>query len=213
MKYKGQTKYWVDPQTGDPRYDFEDMYKDIPDPWECLKSVDSLENKIFLETIFFSEKSYDSILDIGCALGGLSNRIYQKNILKSGRGEVIALDVSNTAVIQAQIKYPGITFKTFDITKDEIDWEEKFNLITLAEVLWYLVADLETVIYKLNKFLIKKGNIAIKQHFPKNQKYFTEKLSGSINLIKLFESYSLKLINHISINVDDGEVSCLLFEK
>jgi len=212
MKYKEQTEYWVNPQTGEFRYDFEDMYKEISDPWGCSNNVDSLGNRIFLETIFPPDKSYKNILDIGCALGDLSNMIYQRNILNSGGG-VIAMDVSGTAVNQARNNYPEITFLKFDIMKDDISWEEKFNLITMAEVFWYLIADLELVLYKLNKFLLKEGNIAVKQYFPKKQKYFSKYLSGSIDLIQLFESHSLRLINHTSLNSADGEVACLLFKK
>ena len=68
MMYNEQTEYWVNPQTGVPRYDFDIMYKDISDPWGCEKGINSLENKVFLDIIFQQNKSFENILRI-CGFG------------------------------------------------------------------------------------------------------------------------------------------------
>ena len=42
MKYATQTEYWVDPLTGEHRDDFDDLYSDFEDAWECSRKVESL---------------------------------------------------------------------------------------------------------------------------------------------------------------------------
>jgi 2-polyprenyl-3-methyl-5-hydroxy-6-metoxy-1,4-benzoquinol methylase len=213
MKNKEQTKYWVDPQTGEPRYDFEDMYKDISDPWGCSQGVDSLPNRIFLEMLFYPDTVYENILDIGCGLGDLSNMIYKKNIQNSGHGgRVTATDISVAAIKKAQIKYPEIQFKKFDLMNESVNGMRKFNLITMSEVLWYMVSDLDKVFFKLSQLLTKEGKIAIKQYFPNKQSYFKEYLSEPIKLEKLLQTHNIRLLSYISITSDEGEVACLLFK-
>ena len=209
MKYQKPIEYWVEPKTGKPRCDFEAMYKDISDPWGCSKLVNSLSNRIFLEMIFHPDIVYENILDIGCALGDLSNMIHQKN---SRGGGVTATDISETAIKKAQINYPEIQFKKFDLMNESVNGMQKVNLITMAEVLWYMVSDLDKVFFKLSKLLTKEGKIAIKQYFPNNQKYFNEYLNEPIELAKLLKKYKMRILNYISINSDEGETACLLFK-
>ena len=49
MKYTNQKDYWVDPVTCEHRNDFNEMYRDINDPWGCRQSAESLSNHLFLD--------------------------------------------------------------------------------------------------------------------------------------------------------------------
>ena len=72
MKYNKFIDYWLDTKTVNFRREFDQMYKDIEDPWECVAKFDLLEVKTFLELIF-KEKTYKNILDKGCGLGIFSD--------------------------------------------------------------------------------------------------------------------------------------------
>ena len=212
MKYNEQTEYWVNPQTGEARYDFDIMYKDISDPWGCAEGINSLENKVFLDIIFQQNKSYENILDVGCGLGTLSNEVYQRN-LNYCEGNLTAVDISNNAIIKAQKSYPKISFIKVDLLNDDFDWGGKFNLIILAETLWYLVADIKGVFTKINKYLCKDGVVAIKQYFPKNQKYFNKYINGPDHLTKILSKLDFIKKSIVTINNNDRDVICFIYKK
>ena len=70
VKYESQTEYWVDPITGQPRYEFDNMYQDYNDPWGCDKGSLSLDNRILINVI--KEYQPNTVLEIGCGRGGFS---------------------------------------------------------------------------------------------------------------------------------------------
>ena len=180
MKRKKQIDYWVDINSGKPRYEFNNLYKNVKDPWHCKSPsiADALNNHLFIEILFFNSIKYESMLDIGCGLGLLSNELY-----KSNQGKLLATDTSEVAVEKAKKLFPELEFKKFDIIKDP-PINKKFNLITLSEVLWYFVEYLDEVFDKLISMLDNNGCIGIKQDFPNNQKFFKEYLNGHDEFIK-----------------------------
>ncbi len=78
-KYKNCTEYWLDSQNGTLRGEFEEMYRDIKDPWGCETGKSSLNNRIFVDIVFDGNRHFDRILDIGCGLGGLLDTIRTRN--------------------------------------------------------------------------------------------------------------------------------------
>lgn len=78
MKHKSCTDYWLNADTMSLRGEFEEMYRDIDDPWGCQKGFDSLNNRIFGELLFYGRK-FGRILDVGCGLGGFTNYLFIKN--------------------------------------------------------------------------------------------------------------------------------------
>ena len=105
MKYATQTEYWTDPESCKPRYEFEQLYKDIADPWGCSENFNSFSNRLFLELIFRPGRKYENILDLGCGQGFLTNLIQLKN-----EGGTIGADISATAVNKAKNTFPQIPF-------------------------------------------------------------------------------------------------------
>ena len=103
MKYATQTEYWADPESGKLSYEFEQLYKDIADPWGCSEKFNSLSNRLFLELIFRPGRKYENILDLGCGQGFLTNLIQLRN-----EGGTIGADISATAVNKAKNTFPQI---------------------------------------------------------------------------------------------------------
>jgi len=207
MKDKQQIDYWVDRDTGKPRYEFNNLYKNIKDPWQCENPLisDALNNHLFLEILFFNNIKYDSILDVGCGLGAFSNKLNKKN-----QGKVLATDTSEVAIDKAKIIFPNLKFRKFDIIKDA-PLNKNFELITLSEVLWYCVMHLDDVFSNLISMLDDNGSIGIKQDFPNNQKYFTEYLNGYNEFIELISNKGFSPNRIImSNNVDSKVLLCKL---
>lgn len=173
MKYKSCTEYWLDTDTVTLRGEFEEMYRDINDPWGCQKGAMSLNNRIFTEMLF-DGRNFEKIWDVGCGLGGFTNYIFKRN----GGGKIIACDTSATAVKKASFSYPYIDFRCMNILTDEPDSLEYFDLIVANEILWYLLDGLRGVFAKFAKVLCGRGVLAIHQYFPSEQRYGKEIIKG-----------------------------------
>lgn len=171
MKYKSCTDYWLDKENFTLRGDFEAMYQDIEDPWGCGEYCNSLNNKLFCEMLFH-QKSYKNILDIGSGLGELTSSLYQYN----KGGNITGWEISKTAVDKAAEKYPNIMFENKNILIDAI--ESKYELITMSEVLWYLLDDVVEVFKKIHDALPENGYLAIHQYFPFEQKFGRDQMNG-----------------------------------
>lgn len=85
MKYKNCTDYctdyWLDIGKMTLRGEFEEMYRDIDDPWGCYEGADSLNNRIFAE-LLFDRRKFKRVLDIGCGLGGFTKLSLRSEVWK-----------------------------------------------------------------------------------------------------------------------------------
>jgi len=155
------------------------MYKDIDDPWGCGEFSNSLNNKIFCEIIFHN-RNFSNILDIGSGLGYFTNILYKAN-----GGGVVGWVISKTATSKAMNKYPLITFENKDIMIDGID--DKYDLINVSEVMWYLLDSIDVVFDKLFNSLTNDGILAIHQYFPYNQNFGNNIINGLEGFEKFIE--------------------------
>ena len=69
---------------------FEEMYRDVEDPWGHTAQVDALPNRVLLELLREGNPPR-TVLDLGCGLGDLAGRIYQ--VLRPAK--MYACDVSS----------------------------------------------------------------------------------------------------------------------
>jgi SAM-dependent methyltransferase len=157
MKHSSKNEYWVDPGTGKPRFEFNEMYRDLGDPWGCEDKNQSLTNRIFLEMLVDENSRYQRVIDLGSGKGSLTNLFYNKYIQirsKYQRNrptkqtkvtynfEMIGLEYSEIAVQEAAKIQPKIRFEPFDLINSETIPFNDVDLVILSEVLWYLVSDL-----------------------------------------------------------------------
>jgi SAM-dependent methyltransferase len=164
MKYKTCTDYWLNRDDLSLRGEFEKMYQEIDDPWGCHQANGSLNNRIFCDMVFHTRR-YPSLLDIGCGLGDLTNLLHRSN----EGGDVSGWDISPTAVDKAKERFSDIRFECKNILTDPLD--QKYDLITISEILWYILDDLDGVFGKLQSGLKKGGALAIHQYFPSKQDF------------------------------------------
>jgi len=168
---KSCTDYWLDKKSMSLVGDFDGMYRDIGDPWGCSEKVNSLNNNLFLD-LMFDKGCYGSILDVGCGMGCFTDRIYRRN----SRENVFGGDISEVAVDKARKKYPHIEFHVINALSDMI--RNKYHLITLNEVLWYVLDDLHGTFRRLHGALLDEGALAIKLYFPDRQRFGNHMLAG-----------------------------------
>ena len=199
-KYNSCTEYWMDPFTYSFRSEFEQMYKDIEDPWGCEAGANSRNNRLFLEMLFPPGKTYKGILDTGCGLGALTKQVHDRN----GGAGVTGLDISKTAVDKASKLYPQIPFRVFNVLKDRMIENNRVELIILAEVIWYILEDLTSVLDRLEKILVPKGILAIHQFFPSDQKFGKLVING-LDEFMHFMRHSVALIPDQKVVCHSGE--------
>lgn len=111
------------------KWDMEDVYKKDIDPWGRNKNTEQVYSSIQL----ISDKKYERCLDVGTGMGYFAEHI---SILCN---EVVAVDISEEAIVRAKERLgnsKNIQFLAGNIR--DMEFQEKFNLIVLGEVLYYL---------------------------------------------------------------------------
>lgn len=201
MKHKSCTEYWLDTQTLKFRGDFEAMYRHIADPWGCEAGHASLNNRLFLE-LLAEYSPYRRIVDLGCGLGGLTAMLAQR----FQPAEVIGCDVSETAVSRARSLHPGIGFRCRDV-REPLDDLGSADLVTLSEVLWYILDRLEIVFARLARLVRPGGALAIHQYFPAEQRFGRDVIDGLADFDRFVaERSALEPKGRITSHAADGVV-------
>ncbi|TES89240.1 MAG: class I SAM-dependent methyltransferase [Desulfobacteraceae bacterium] len=114
---------------------FEEMYKAEKkgafDSWrqDDLRLLDVNICRAILDQYIFT-----NVLDVGCGKGAFTQ------FLKKQNNDVLALDISSTAIERAKVRYPDIRFQQADVTQR--DWLQiagrGYDLVSCLELLSYV---------------------------------------------------------------------------
>ncbi len=113
--------------------EFEEMYRNEGvegyDSWfqEDLRSLDKQ-----LSLAILGRFNFQRILDLGCGKGTFTH------LLKKANNEVIGIDISDTAIARARVKYPDIEFRVAALNQLASLSNKAFDLVVAMEVLSYL---------------------------------------------------------------------------
>src|SRR5688572_17283513 len=110
---------------------FDDLYAKDPDPWDFETSP--YEAAKYAATVKALEgRRYTRALEIGCSIGVLTAA------LKHHADELLAIDVSASALDAARVRNPTVSFERREIPEEFPDG--KFDLTIASEVVYYLDA-------------------------------------------------------------------------
>lgn len=105
----------------------------LGDPW-CMESAS--EQHRFLKTCDFLQRQVgpiNSLLEIGCGEG------HQTNAFKKIANNILAIDVSRSAIARAIVRCPDVEFAVGDVaSRDWLALREPFDVVTACEVLYYI---------------------------------------------------------------------------
>ena len=186
---------------------FEEMYRNIDDPWHHGDATASqYDLALYLIARFRICGGGGLILDIGCGKGAFAARLKQQ----MPKAHIVGVDISPTAIGNAKQKYGylDIEFKVMDIQKEYINITEKFDLIVMSQLMWYTLPSFREIVNNLGQRVLKNdGYLLINQCFyrPEEQKYGKEIVStveDMLNLVNLevLEMVELnRLVNHNAI--------------
>jgi len=196
--------------------EFEQMYQKSRDiPWHQDKAV--LETECKIASVILSGKApYRNILDVGCGLGYLTNTFTKYS------QKVIGVDVSETAIKKAKIKFPKIEFSQLDISiplHTQSFLKDTFHCVFIRAIFWYVFPALETVVKNLNELVDTNGYLVIHQNFPPLDSNFIGKnvISSPTNLAHTFSPYfeilQYNWFENRERNQNDNWVTILLIKK
>ncbi len=154
----------------------------------------SISQKIAAEHLLsmMDISSDDSILDVGCGTGYLTDLIYKK--AKNIQG----IDLSSQMIEQAQLLRPHIHFSVFNAEK--LDEYAKYNWIVTNAVTYYF-KDLQGTLRKFYNALKENGRYALQAQTTVTPQ-FTKAMTGLLNcqITRAYFANFKLLINHLNIN-------------
>lgn len=119
------------PNYADPGY-FEQLYVADPDPWRFATS--DYERQKYAATVEAVPQGRSArVFEVGCSIGVLTRQ------LAANCDEMLAVDVSQTALEQAEERCEDLPWVNFEKMDVRTEWPDgRFDLILFSEVLYYL---------------------------------------------------------------------------
>ena len=201
QKYKNPNKYIIHKN----KYvrDFENLYKNIKDPWYQSKNFENDEQYIFLLSglfNYFNKKKKCSILDIGAG-DGIIKKYLNKNF------KYTATDVHKN--------FKNVVYD--DINHLNKSFVNKFDVIFFLKTVIYVADNINVVARNIKKYLKKNGVVIISYSLKKNSfnnKNLTDlKLRKILKKIKLKEVYSIEINRELFLNENKEKMSFFIFQN
>lgn len=150
-------------------------YKYFIGKWDYIENQNTGYNKI-VEHVNYCNINNPKILDLGCGFGSLCKYLNEDDF-----SSLLGVDLSDTAIAKAKKKkYSNTNFIVADIQKFETN--EKFDIIILNEVIYYLDDYLETL-SRFSKFFKNENGYFIISIYGVREDII-EKVSTQYELIK-----------------------------
>ena len=146
---------------------FDLLYESTPDPWGFLVPHYRYQRLKYDKMLaILPVRPYVSALDVGCGLGVFTRRLAPFVQKASG------LELSGVAVAQARIlsaEYPNLSFAQAGIEELGAQEAEAFDLIILADILYYLCPISEEALKELVGVVVQRlqpgGILLLANHF------------------------------------------------
>lgn len=146
---------------------FDDMYKySKATPWRQDEAIYDIFSDIDMSIL--KQFKYSSVCDVGCGLGYFSDRLSRE--LESGergfRPKVVGIDISKIAVERARKMFPKIRFITGNLIKERPLGKERFELVVIKDILWYVSHGLSRFFSNVTDMIEDGGFLFVSQSFP-----------------------------------------------
>lgn len=140
----------------DSQDDLERLFQWSEDPWNFENSRYERERLQFLLQIV-QQYPHDTVLEVGCAEG-----LFTSELSKISK-EVVAIDVSPTALVRSKQRCPDVTF--LHTSLENFSSDRKYDLVICSETLYY-ISDVAGAIEKLSSL----GNYCLVSYIHREAK-------------------------------------------
>lgn len=184
---------------------FEEYYKDVGDPWGQSAAADQDMDtyyRLSRERVNTRLKSLNpkTVLEVGCGLGFALN-----DIAKGISADFSGTDISTTAIDKAKNIFPNYHFFSSDITVQNVSFKkEKYDVIILNQLLWYILPSLKIVVENMSQHLLPGGVFIVSNAFARNQRYGKEFIDGFSGAWDYFSTCSIDFVLRDAQFTDDG---------
>ena len=181
--------------------EFDQMYRNVRDPWHCVAEANSFKNNLLLGAVAHLRDGVRTALDVGCGLGALTARLRDT----ASGAQWHACDVSPAAIEKAAADVPGVRFFVQDLSRiAEVDLpfdNGSLDLVVMSEVMWYILPQLGDVLAKLHAVLRPGGHLVILQYFlrPEEQRYGREFVSTPDDLLGYMRAAGFSVVQDVYI--------------
>lgn len=159
--------------------DFDGMYRYSAEiPWHQDRVADSISADIDLAMV--RRVRCNTCVDIACGLGYFTERL--RTTLKTKNDQwpsVTGIDISETAVAHARNMYPQIEFVVEDIATREFTLENKYDLIVMKELIWYVCDHIDQVLVNVANLCHSGTFIHVAQSFPRTSRWVGQEVIPS----------------------------------
>jgi len=130
------------------RESFNQLYRSMRDPWGATSQRYRYQKQKYQGLLsILPNREYDNVLDVGCGLGTLARW------LTPHARQILGIDISDEAITEARRMSRGLTNVRY-LQADIYDFQAQgqvFDLIVLADVLYYLAPLDECTLKLLNR--------------------------------------------------------------
>ncbi len=146
---------------------FEAVYSESADPWASASHHYRYQSLKYDRMIaLLPRRRFDNALDLGCGLGLLSQKLAKR------AEHVLGLDIATAAIDRARrssAAFPNLEFERGDILNLPPTLNGKFDLVVVADVLYYLSPldeqVLKSVVRRIADLLSPGGICLLANHF------------------------------------------------
>ena len=168
--------------------EFDRMYQESENvPWHQDKTAFSLvvDFDISILKKYIFNKNI-SILDNGCGVGYVTDRLKKELSVRHVSGS----DISENAITKAAELHEGIDFFVKDMLSEPSKGNQKYDLIYMKDILWYVVDGLEVFMRNILSMLEQNGMIFVMQTFPESESYYgKEAFPNPESILQFLEKY------------------------
>ncbi|MFZ0694332.1 MAG: class I SAM-dependent methyltransferase [Alphaproteobacteria bacterium] len=146
---------------------FEAAYTESADPWASASPRYRYQGLKYDKLIaLLPQQRFANVLDLGCGLGLLSQKLAKRSV------HVLGMDIAVAAIGHARLRgaaFTNLEFEPGDILNLPPSLDGKFDLVVLADVLYYLSpldeAVLKSVVSRIADLLSPGGICLLANHF------------------------------------------------
>jgi SAM-dependent methyltransferase len=146
---------------------FEAVYTESADPWAAASPRYRYQGLKYDRLIaLLPQQRFANVLDLGCGLGVLSQKLAKR------AERVLGIDIATAAIDHARrlgAAFSNLEFEPGDILNLPLTFDGKFDLVVVADVLYYLSpldeVILKSVVGRIADLLSPGGTCLLANHF------------------------------------------------